>query len=118
MPVGEISSVASPASPAESPEEKTSKGLRYSPLMIGAFILMGVALLYVWSHLRMTDLEYKVAEEMNRKEQLLEEQRQLKVEVATLKAPNRIESIVREKLQMTYPQREQVIHLEESGDKR
>jgi hypothetical protein len=32
---------------------------------------MGVALVYVWSHLRMTDLEYKVAAEMNRKEQLL-----------------------------------------------
>jgi len=85
--------------------------------MIGAFVLMGVALVYVWSHLRMTDLEYKVAEEMNRKEQLLEEQRKLKVEVATLKTPNRIESIAREKLKMVYPQREQIIHLE-NGDKR
>ncbi len=85
--------------------------------MIGAFVLMGVALVYVWSHLRMTDLEYKVAAEMNRKEQLLEEQRKLKVEVATLKAPNRIESIAKEKLQMVYPQREQVIHLGEIGDK-
>jgi len=115
VPVDEIPSMASPA---ESPEQKKSNGLRYSTLMLGAFVLMGVALVYVWSHLRMTDLEYKVAEEMNRKEQLQEEQRQLKVEVATLKAPNRIESIVREKLQMTYPQREQVIHLEENGDKR
>jgi len=66
----------------------------------------------------MTDLEYKVAEEMNRKEKLLEEQRKLKVEVATLKAPNRIDSIARERLQMVYPQREQIIHLGENGDKR
>jgi len=86
--------------------------------MIGAFVLMGVALVYVWSHLRMTGLEYKIAEEMTRKEQLLEEQRKLKVEVATLKAPNRIETIVKEKLKMIYPQREQVIHLGEGGDKR
>jgi len=54
---------------------------------------------------------------MNRKEQLLEEQRKLKVEVATLKSPSRIETIVKEKLQMTYPQREQIIHLGESGAK-
>jgi len=104
-------------SPPESPEPKPPRGLKYSSLMIGAFVLMGVALVYVWSHLRMTDLEYKVAEEMNRKEQLLEEQRKLKVEVATLKTPNRIESIAREKLKMVYPQREQIIHLE-NGDKR
>jgi cell division protein FtsL len=106
------------SSPTEAPEQKKARGVKYFPLIIGAFVLMGVALVYVWSHLRMTGLEYKIAEEMNRKEKLLEEQRKLKVEVATLKAPNRIETIVKEKLQMTYPQREQVIHLGESGAKR
>jgi len=105
------------SSPAASPEPKKSKGVKYFPLILGAFVLMGVALVYVWSHLRMTGLDYKIAEEMNRKEQLLEEQRKLKVEVATLKSPSRIETIVKEKLQMTYPQREQIIHLGESGAK-
>lgn len=105
-------------SPEESPEPKRSKGVKYLPLILGAFLLMGVTLVYVWSHLRMTGMEYKIAEEMTRREQLLEEQRKLKVEVATLKAPGRIEAIVKEKLQMTYPQREQIIHLGESGAKR
>jgi cell division protein FtsL len=72
---------------------------------------MAVALVYVWSHIRMTELEYKVAEEMSIKESLLEEQRKLKVEIATLKSPQRLEAIAKEKLQMSYPTRDQVIIL-------
>ncbi|SEM28850.1 cell division protein FtsL [Syntrophus gentianae] len=115
MPIDETQDMSLPP---ELPEEEKSKGVKYAPLIIAAFVLMGVALIYVWSHLRMTGLEYKIAEEMTRREQLLEEQRQLKVEIATLKAPNRIETIVKEKLQMIYPQREQIIHLGESVKKR
>ena len=72
---------------------------------------MVVALLYVWSHIHMTELEYQVAQELNSREQLAEEQAKLKLELATLKSPQRIETIAREKLQMTYPGREQVILL-------
>jgi cell division protein FtsL len=72
---------------------------------------MAVALLYVWSHIRMTELEYKVAEEMTIKEKLIEEQNKLKVEIATLKSPQRIENIAKEKLQMIYPTRDQYIIL-------
>jgi len=42
---------------------------------------------------------------------LLEEQQKLKVELATLKSPQRIEAIAREKLQMTYPEQGQVIRV-------
>ncbi|OPY14785.1 MAG: Cell division protein FtsL [Syntrophus sp. PtaB.Bin001] len=115
MPVDET---PSKASQTESSDQKKSRGFNYSPLIIGAFVLMGVALVYVWSHLRMTGLEYKIAEEISLKERLLEEQRKIKVEIATLKAPGRIESIAREKLQMVYPQREQVINLREDVGKR
>ena len=104
--------------PEVSPEQSKSTGVKYTHLIIAAFVLMGVALVYVWSHVRMTELDYKIAEEMNRRGQLLEEQRQLKVDIATLKAPGRIEAIVKEKLQMTYPEREQIIHLGGSGAKR
>jgi cell division protein FtsL len=113
-----VDETTSKTSQTESSDQKKSRGFNYSSLMIGAFVLMGVALVYVWSHLRMTGLENKIAEELNRKEQLMEEQRKIKVEIATLKAPGRIESIAREKLHMVYPQREQVINLRENGDKR
>lgn len=92
-------------------EEKTttSVSLSLSSLIFVALVLMAVALLYVWSHVNMTRLEYQVAEEMGNRERLLEEQKKLKVEAATLKAPQRIEVIARNKLQMFYPERDQVI---------
>jgi len=92
-------------------EKKASPELRYSPFIFVTLVLMAVALVYVWSHIRMTELEYMVAEEMSTKEKLLEEQRKLKVEIATLKSPQRLEAIAKEKLQMSYPTRDQVIIL-------
>ena len=89
--------------------EKEITALPYSSFLFVTFVLMAVALIYVWSHIHMMELEYQIAAETSRKEQLLEEQRKLKVEYATLKSPQRIEAIAREKLQMTYPERDQVI---------
>jgi cell division protein FtsL len=91
------------------PQEKTPSSAGYSTWIFIASILMAVALLYVWSHIHMTELEYQIARELSNREQLLEEQTKLKVELATLKSPGRIETIAREKLQMTFPGREQVI---------
>jgi cell division protein FtsL len=90
-------------------EEKATFGSNLSALIFVALVLMAVALLYVWSHVNMTKLEYQVAEEIGIKERLLEEQKKLKVEVATLKAPQRIEVIAQNKIQMSYPDRDQVI---------
>jgi cell division protein FtsL len=89
--------------------EKEITALHYSSFLFVTFVLMAVALIYVWSHIHMTELEYQIAAETSRKEQLLEEQRKLKVEYATLKSPQRIEAIARENLQMIYPERDQVI---------
>ena len=77
---------------------------------------MFVALIYVGSHIRMTELEYNIAAELNAQEQKLEEQKKLKLEYAMLKSPQRIESIVRSKLQMSYPDNDQVIVLKKSGE--
>lgn len=82
---------------------------RYSAFIVVAFVLMLMLTLYVWSHVRMTQLEYKTAAELNRKEQLLDEQRKLKMEVATLKSRKRIEAIARDTLKMTFPEQDQVI---------
>lgn len=92
-------------------EENSPAGLGYSVWIFVTSVIMAVALIYVWSHIHMTELEYQIARELSTREQLVEEQKRLKIELATLKAPQRIESIAREKLQMTYPEREQVILL-------
>jgi cell division protein FtsL len=83
----------------------------YSTWIFIASILMAVALIYVWSHIHMTELEYQIARELSNRERLTEEQAKLKVELATLKSPQRIETIARNKMQMVYPEREQVILL-------
>ena len=97
-------------------KETASSELKYSPFIFVTLVLMAVALVYVWSHIRMTELEYMVAEEMSIKENLSEEQRKLNVEIATLKSPQRIEALAKNKLQMSYPAREQVIILNNHND--
>jgi cell division protein FtsL len=92
-------------------QDRTSVNISYSVWIFIATVLMAVLLIYVWSHIHMTELEYQIARELSSKEQFSEEQAKLKLELATLKSPQRIEIIAREKLQMTYPEREQVILL-------
>ena len=92
-------------------QDGTSGDAGYSTWIFIATVLMLVLLIYVWSHIHMTELEYQIARELSSREQLIEEQAKLKVELATLKSPQRIETIAKEKLQMTYPGREQVILL-------
>jgi cell division protein FtsL len=92
-------------------QDRASFDVGYSTWIFIASVLMAVALIYVWSHIHMTELEYQVAQELSSREMLAQDQAKLKVELATLKSPQRIETIAREKLQMTYPGREQVILL-------
>jgi cell division protein FtsL len=92
-----------------------SFGIKYPTFIVVAIVLMFVALVYVGLHIRMTQMEYDIAAALNTKENLLEEQKRLKLELAMLKAPQRIEDIARNKLQMSYPEAEQVIVLKQTG---
>lgn len=95
--------------------DAASFGVKYPTFIVVALVLMFVALIYVGSHIRMTKMEYDVAAALNAKENLLEEQKKLKLELAMLKSPQRIEDIARTKLQMTYPTAQQVIVLKQTG---
>lgn len=96
--------------------KKTSFGIRYSTYIIVAIVLMIVILIYIGTHTRMTALEYNVATEMGTIEKMLEEQKKMKLEYAMLKSPQRIEKIARTKLQMFYPESDQIIVLKKSGE--
>jgi cell division protein FtsL len=91
--------------------ERLIFGFKHVSFIIIICLIMALSLIYVWPHIHMTELEYKIAEEMNVRQRLLEERGKLKIEYATLKSPQRIEAIARGKLQMTYPAREQVVYL-------
>jgi cell division protein FtsL len=99
----------------EAESTRSLSGTGYATFVVTAVIMMGVAIAYVWSHNYMTSLEYQVAAEISKKESLLEDQKKLRIELATLKSPQRIAAIATEKLQMTYPQREQVVFLKDPG---
>jgi cell division protein FtsL len=84
---------------------------KYISLLIIVLVLLTASLVFVWSHVRLTELKYHIAKEISVKESLSEENRKLKIEIASLKSPHRLEKIARDKFGMTYPEREQVIFL-------
>ena len=97
-------------------DKKASSGIKYPTFIVMAIMLMFVALIYVGSHIHMTELEYKVTAELSAYDRMLEEQKKLKLEYAMLKSPQRIEGIARNRLQMSYPERDQIIVLKNSGE--
>jgi cell division protein FtsL len=109
-------SVETRVMPRLAEDNEASFGIKYPTFIVFAIVLMFVAVVYVGSHIRMTELEYKIATELNAQQQMLEEQKKLKLEYAMLKSPQRIESIARNKLQMSYPDNNQVIVLRKSGE--
>jgi cell division protein FtsL len=92
-------------------EDRDRAGIKYSSISVIVIVLMAASLVFVWSHVRMTELKYNIAKEISIKENLLEENRKLKVEIATLKSPQRVEAVAKSTFGMTYPEREQVIFL-------
>lgn len=90
-------------------------GVKYPTYIVVALVLMLVSVIYVGSHIRMTKMEYEMAAALSTKQNLLEEQKKLKLELAMLKSPQRIEDIARNKLQMIYPEAQQVIVLKPTG---
>lgn len=89
-------------------EMHTLTAFRISTFLSVTLAITIIILMYVWLHIHITRLEYDVATAMHTKEQLLEEQHRLKLEVATLKSPQRIEAIARDRLQMSCPEPGQV----------
>lgn len=92
-------------------DERSRSSVKYSTILTIVLVLMAASLIFVWSHVRLTELKYQIAKEISIKESLLEENGKLKVEIATLKSPQRIEKVARDKFGMSYPEREQVIFL-------
>lgn len=80
------------------------------PALLGAG-LVAVALLHVWLRLQVVHMGYVLATGTKLQRQLEQENRELKVELATLTSPQRLEAMARTRLGMTQPQRGQVVIL-------
>ncbi len=73
--------------------------------------LLGVALCHVWLRLQVVHIGYVLSTTSKLQNQLEQEQRELKVELATLTSPDRLEAMARKRLGLTAPEKGQVIVL-------
>ncbi len=74
-------------------------------------ILVGVALFHVWLRLQVFHMGYVLSTTSKLQNQLEQEQRELKVELATLLSPERLEAMARKRLGLAAPEKGQVIVL-------
>lgn len=69
------------------------------------------ALFHIWTRHMATELGYRISEEQSTKEELMGENKSLKLEISTLKSSKRLEAIARDKLGMQSPNPDQVVYL-------
>lgn len=74
-------------------------------------VLVGVVLLHVWLRLQVVHMGYVLSTTSKLQSQLEQENRELKVELATLTSPDRLEAMSRKRLGLTLPEKGQVIVL-------
>jgi cell division protein FtsL len=72
-------------------------------------LLTMVSIFHVWSRVEVIDLNLKTSESARLYQEEQQENKRLRVEVASLKAPARIESVAKEELGMALPTDQQVI---------
>lgn len=69
------------------------------------------AFFHIWSRHMSTELGYKISTEQTTKEELLGENKSLRLEISTLRSTRRLEAIARDKLGMSSPRPDQVVYL-------
>ena len=73
--------------------------------------LVGVALLHVWLRLQVVQMGYVLSTTSKLQSELEQESRELKVELASLTSPDRLEAMARKRLGLVPPEKGQVIVL-------
>lgn len=82
---------------------------RLLPHLFFIALLLLVSLFFVWSRLQLVHLEYEISSQETRLRNLQQETKALRLEVATLNSPGRIEQIARRELALRPPTPEQVV---------
>ena len=72
------------------------RSIHRSTIVIFSIVIAFILLIEYGNYNHMTMLEDSMAKEIQTKERLLEEQRRLKVEIAALRSPQRIEAFAKE----------------------
>jgi|GEM_PF-2216275 cell division protein FtsL len=89
--------------------------------VVGILIAFGVitpaAIAHVWTHLQVLDYGYRLSKATRQHHRLTERQKQLEVEIALLRDPQRIAKLARQKLNLRAPQPEQMRRIIVPGDR-
>jgi cell division protein FtsL len=78
-------------------------------LMICMVLLTVVSVFHVWSRFKLVDLNLQISETSRLLKESEQDQKRLKLEVASLRTPARIESIAKNELGMALPTEQQVV---------
>ena len=73
--------------------------------------LIGLVLIHVWLRLQVVHTGYVLSTTSKLQNRLEQENRELKIELATLTSPERLESLARQRLGLRTPEKGQVIVL-------
>lgn len=80
-------------------------------LTLLVFLLTGAALFYINTHVRVVGIGYEINQALAKKQNLIEENKRLSLEIARLRSPDRIETEAREKLNLIVPNPHQWVPL-------
>lgn len=77
--------------------------------LIITVIVISCSLFCVWSHIQVINLGYEISQANTKSKELLQLNKKLKLEIATLTSPNRVEGIAKNKLRLISPKPDQRI---------
>lgn len=83
-------------------------------MLLGIFLglaLIAAVLVHVWLRLQVVRMGYVLSTTSKLQTRLEQENRELKVEIATLLSPDRLEALARQRLGLTAPEKGQVVVL-------
>ena len=81
------------------------------PLFILITIFICSLIFFVWSRLQITYLGYQISQANSKQQHLLKLNKQMKLEVASLKSLSRIESIAKNQLGLINPEPSQLVFI-------
>ncbi|MBI5584095.1 MAG: cell division protein FtsL [Deltaproteobacteria bacterium] len=83
-----------------------SSGLKVA-ILLGGILLSGV-IFYVWLQVQVVNLSYDISRAQKQRKELVEINKKLRIQLANMKAPDRIEQIALNQLGLRAPQRGQI----------
>jgi cell division protein FtsL len=100
----------SPSHSTQQRERSSSPhGFRLGPLLLASFLCLAGVGVYMWPRVQVVGLAYRMQTAEQRLRELAQERDQLRLELASLKDPQRIFRIATEQLGMSTPQQDQVV---------